>query len=133
MLPKRNKYLGLPLKSDWTEIFSWQFIVSFWGDLSIPQNPILSYVQGPDWSNQSVLASSTHAHYLSYTALWRPMRSLSRLRTVQLRPHPYWESMVLPTVCIIPNTETSPGPPESELADIEKLHFPDIKIYIQKA
>ena len=38
-----------------------------------------------------------HAHALSCTVLCRPMRwliSLSKLSTVQLRPHPYWESMV---------------------------------------
>ena len=34
---------------------------------------------------------------LSFTALYRPMRwinSLSKLSTAQLRPHPYWASMV---------------------------------------
>ena len=40
-----------------------------------------------------------HAHTLSCTALCRQMRwlvSLSKLSTVQLRPHPYWESMAHP-------------------------------------
>ena len=37
------------------------------------------------------------AQTLSLTALWRPIRwliKLNKLRTVKLRPHPYWESML---------------------------------------
>ena len=47
------------------------------------------------------------AHALSCTALCQPMRwliSLSKLCTVQLRPHPYWESMH-----IEPTPSRSPG------------------------
>ena len=38
-----------------------------------------------------------HAHALSCIALCQPMELIliSKLSTVQLRPHPYWESMIL--------------------------------------
>ena len=52
--------------------------------LSITLSSVIS-----SWCNQ--------AHALSCTALCQPMRwlvSLSKLSTLQLRPHPYWESMV---------------------------------------
>ena len=46
---------------------------------------------------------SRQAHALSCTALCRPMRwlvLLSKLSTVQLRPHPYWEIMGIDTVFV---------------------------------